>query len=96
MRRADVVGAGLIRQPPTGEIGDQGPGRGKSSQQIFKKKRASSNGITVSYNVLETVDTMNCEIIKTVMTLLLMRMRPRLPYAAMCSQKVKPQNFSKK
>ena len=30
----------------------------------------------MSYDVLETVDTMSCEIMETVMILLLMRMRP--------------------
>ena len=82
-----MAGAGLIRQPPLGEIGDQGPGRSKSSEQIFKKKRASPKGITVSYDVLETVDTMNCEIIKTVMVLLLPRLRPPGCCALPCTAK---------
>ena len=50
----------------------------------------------MSYDVLETVDTMNCEIIETVMILLLPVIGPRLLCAAMCSQKVKTPNFSEK
>ena len=95
LRHAGIIGG--FSDPTGSRQGTQGrccrPGR--LSLQIFKKKRASPKEMTVSYDVLETVDTMNCEIIETVMIILLPVIGPRLLCAVMCSQKVKPKIFPK-
>ena len=84
---------------PAGEIGPTGQGRGKSSEQIFKKKRASRKEMTVSYNILETVDTVNtvsCEIIETVMILLLPRSRPPTTVRCHVQLKIETPKFFRK
>lgn len=61
---------------PAGEIGPTWQGRGKSSEQIFKKKRASPKEITMSYDVLETAVAVDIVSAETEMVLLLPKSRP--------------------
>lgn len=86
MRQADMAGASLIRQAPGGGHRDGAASRGRLSEQIFKKKRASRYKNRRLYRDCECCDDPDTAEIKA----------PRLLCAAMCSRKLRPHNFSEK